>query len=67
MKSQEKFYRGNQDIFQRYFESPQQYEAIINAGNFAKLENIIKENTIFDADKYIESLIKEKEENSGNA
>lgn len=37
-----KFYRTNRDIFLRYFENLQQYEALIAAGNFKKIEEIIK-------------------------
>ena len=40
--SKAKFYRGNRDIFLRYFESIEQYEALILAGNFKKIEEIIK-------------------------
>lgn len=41
--SKAKFYRTNRDIFLRYFESLEQYEALILAGNFKKMELIIKE------------------------
>lgn len=41
--SKAKFYRTNRDIFLRYFESLEQYEALILAGNFGKMELIIKE------------------------
>lgn len=41
--SKAKFYRTNRDIFLRYFESLEQYEALIAAGNFKKMELIIKE------------------------
>lgn len=41
--SKAKFYRGNRDIFLRYFESLEQYEALIAAENFEKIELIIKE------------------------
>lgn len=41
--SKAKFYRINRDIFLRYFESLEQYEALILAGNFKKMELIIKE------------------------
>jgi hypothetical protein len=42
--SKAKFYHHNQDIFLRYFDSIQQYEALILAGNFGKMEEIIKSN-----------------------
>ena len=38
-----KFYRTNRDIFLRYFESLEQYEALILAGKFGKIEEIIEE------------------------
>jgi len=41
--SKAKFYRTNRDIFLRYFESREQYEALILAGNFKKMDEIIKE------------------------
>ena len=37
-----KFYTNNADIFLRYFESEEQYKALIAAGNFKKIEEIIK-------------------------
>jgi len=40
--SKAKFYRTNRDIFLRYFQSLEQYEALILAGNFRKMEEIIK-------------------------
>lgn len=45
--SKAKFYRTNRDIFLRYFDSLEQYEALINAGKFEKLEGIIAENSNF--------------------
>jgi hypothetical protein len=42
--SKAKFYHHNRDIFLRYFESLEQYEALIAAGNFGKMELIIKQN-----------------------
>ena len=44
--SKAKFYRTNRDIFLRYFESLEQYEALILAGNFRKIEEIIKEGKL---------------------
>jgi hypothetical protein len=45
--SKAKFYRTNRDIFLRYFESLEQYEALILAGNFEKLDGIIGEKSNF--------------------
>ena len=42
--SKAKFYRTNRDIFLRYFENLEQYEALIAAGSFRKIEEIIKLN-----------------------
>ena len=40
--SKAKFYHHNRDIFLKYFESIQQYNALISACNFEKMELIIK-------------------------
>jgi hypothetical protein len=40
--SKAKFYHYNRDIFLKYFESVQQYNTLISAGNFEKMELIIK-------------------------
>jgi hypothetical protein len=40
--SKAKFYHHNRDIFLKYFESVQQYNALISAGNFEKMGIIIK-------------------------
>lgn len=51
--SKAKFYRTNRDIFLRYFYSnPYLYEALILAGNFKKMEQIIKENSTFKFDEF---------------
>ena len=42
--SKAKFYRTNQGVFLKYFDSIQQYDALILAGNFGKMEEIIKSN-----------------------
>ena len=42
--SKAKFYRTNRDIFLRYFDNVEQYEALIMAGNFRKIDEIIKSN-----------------------
>lgn len=46
--SEEKFFNQNSDIFLRYFESPQQYQALILAGSWDKMHQIIRQNTSFD-------------------
>jgi hypothetical protein len=48
-----KFYRTNRDIFLRYFDNLQQYEALIAAGNFKKMEEVIKLETKFSVDDFI--------------
>jgi hypothetical protein len=40
--SKTKFYHHNREIFIKYFDSVQQYNALISAGNFEKMELIIK-------------------------
>ena len=40
--SKAKFYRWNQDYFIEHFDSSEHYEALIRAGNFKKLEGILK-------------------------
>lgn len=40
--SKAKFYTHNADIFLRYFDSAEQYRALILAGNFGKIDEIIK-------------------------
>ena len=67
MKTEEKFYQGNQDLFRRYFESSEQYQALIRAGNFSKIQEIIKNNSTFNAEQYVENLIKERELRNANA
>lgn len=54
--SKAKFYRDGQDIFLRYFDSLEQYNALILAGNFRKMEGIIKVNSAFDLGEFVESL-----------
>jgi len=51
--TQAKFYQGNRDIFLRYFDSLQQYEALIAAGSFKKMEEIIKANSEFSLERFI--------------
>ena len=49
--SKAKFYHHNRDIFIKYFESTEQYQNLIEAGNFKKMNDIIKEKTDFTFDK----------------
>jgi hypothetical protein len=49
--SKAKFYHHNRDIFIKYFESIEQYQNLIEAGNFKKMNDIIKEKTDFTFDK----------------
>ena len=58
--SKARFYYTNQDIFLRYFDSEEQYSALIAAGNFKKIELMIKESSNF----RIEDFIKELETNA---
>ena len=58
--SKAKFYTGNQDIFLRYFNSLEQYQALIRAGNFKKMDEIIAENTVFNLEEFISKI---KDEN----
>lgn len=55
--SKAKFYHHNRDIFIKYFESIEQYQNLIEAGNFKKMNDIIKEKTDFTFDK-VEEVIK---------
>lgn len=57
MTDKARFYQNNPDIFIRYFDSPEQYEALIAAGNFKKMEAIIKENSAFSFDEFVGSFI----------
>lgn len=54
--SKAKFYNHNQDIFLRYFDSAEEYRALISAGNFKKMEQIIKERTDFKLVKFMEAV-----------
>ena len=48
-----KFYHHNRDIFLKYFENVDQYQALILAGNFEKMEEIIKNNSSFNFDEFV--------------
>ena len=51
--SKAKLYHQNRDIFLKYFDSIEQYEALISAGNFKKIDEIIKKNSSFNLDEFI--------------
>lgn len=51
--SKAKLYHQNRDIFLKYFDSIEQYEALISAGNFKKIDEIIKQNSSFNLDEFI--------------
>ena len=52
----QKYFRNNRDIFLRYFDGYEQYEALIRAGNFRKMAEIIDENSTFDLVDFVKSL-----------
>lgn len=54
--SKAKFFNGNTRHFLRYFDSLEQYNALILAGNFKKMEGIIKANSSFDCKGFINSI-----------
>jgi hypothetical protein len=51
--SKAKLYHQNRDIFLKYFDSVEQYDALISAGNFKKIDEIIKKNSSFNLDEFI--------------
>lgn len=55
--SKAKFFRGNREVFLKYFENPQQYEALILAGNFNKMKEIIERKSTFNSDKWINEFL----------
>lgn len=56
LESRTKYYHDNFSIFIKYFDSEQQYIALINAGNFRKIEEIIKNKTTFNFDEFVNNL-----------
>ena len=50
--SNAKFYHDSQDIFIKYFESIKQYQNLIEAGNFKKIQEIIREQTDFNINNF---------------
>lgn len=51
-----KFYYGNENKFLRYFDSLEQYHALILAGNFKKMEQIIEKESDFNLGKFFDNL-----------
>jgi hypothetical protein len=51
--SKAKLYHQNRDIFLKYFDSIEQYDALISVGNFKKIDEIIKKNSSFNLDEFI--------------
>ena len=47
-----KFYHHNRDIFIKYFESIEQYQNLIEAANFKKIQEIIREKTDFNINNF---------------
>lgn len=51
--SKAKFYYYNKEKFLRYFDSSEQYDALIWAGKFGKIEEIIKGKSEFDLEGFL--------------
>lgn len=47
-----KFYISNIDIFLKYFKNIFEYKALINAENWQKMEEIIKQNSNFNINNF---------------
>lgn len=54
--SKAKFYNNNQDTFLRYFDGLEQYQALILAGNFEKMEEIIRGGSEFNLEEFIDRV-----------
>lgn len=54
--SKAKFYSHNQSIFLKYFDSEQQYKALISAGNFRKIDEIIAGKTNFNQNEFFKTI-----------
>lgn len=50
--SKRKFYHANTPIFLKYFDSPQQYQRLMDSGNFEMIENIIREKSDFNVNDF---------------
>lgn len=57
--SKAKFYQANRDDFIQYFDNPQRYEALIAAGSFEKMEQIIKESSKFNLEEFASKIREE--------
>lgn len=61
-----KFWKGNKDIFLKYFENSGQwsaseiYDAMIAAGNFKEMDGIVQSKTNFNCEEFINKLKEEK-------
>ena len=58
--SKAKFLRDNENKFVRYFEDSAHYRSLINAGNFKKIEEIVKEKTTFNREQWINGVGNER-------
>jgi len=56
--TQAKFYQGNIDLFLCYFDNEEQYKALIAAGNFKKMQQIIEAKSDFSRDEFINNQSK---------
>ena len=54
--SKAKFYNNNKDIFLRHFDGLEQYQALIQAGNFKKMEEIIRGSSEFRLEEFIDRV-----------
>lgn len=55
-ESKRKFWNNNKDIFLRYFDNLCQYEALISAGNFKTMQEIVKSKTTFDENQFFAKI-----------
>ena len=56
-ESKKKFWVNNRDLFQRYVGDSQHYDALINAGNFERLEAMRKENSNFNLEAWVRDYL----------
>jgi hypothetical protein len=56
--SKVKFFEDNENKFLQYFDSLDQYKALIRSGNFDKMQEIIKDKSTFNVDNFINSIKK---------
>lgn len=55
LETKRKFWQNNRDIFLRCFTDLEQYNALIEAGNFKKMEEMVK-GSRFDISKFEKEL-----------